>query len=430
MRKLPQFLAIAIPVLCLLAAAIFALSSDSLGWRLESLQAKIKYALNPPEQMVFVPGGQQTAAQVTAQPSASPTFTLSPTPTIALVTPEQPTPIPTDTSTPTPVPTPLPAQARLTGILHQYQMWNNCGPANLSMALSFWGWKGDQRDTAAVLKPNPRDKNVMPYEMEAFVEEQTDLQAVVRVGGDLQTLKAFIAAGFPVIVEKGFEGTGFDGWMGHYEVLSGYDDAAGVFYAQDSYKGPDLPVSYEDMVSHWRAFNFTYLVIYPPARQIEVLGLLGLQAYDNFNNHYAEQKAEEETTQLQGRDLYFALFNLGDSRLALQDYGGAATAFDSAFANYELIPVALRPWRMMWYQTGPYRAYYYTGRYLDVVNLATQTLDAMSEPILEESYYWRALALLALGDQEGGIKDLQECVKVHEGFQPCVDELAKQGISP
>ena len=118
----------------------------------------------------------------------------------------------------------------LTGILHQYQMWNNCGPANLAMALSFWGWKGDQRDTAAFLKPNQRDKNVMPYEMEAYVEQETDLEAVVRVGGDLQTLKALIAAGLPVIVEKGFEGVGFDGWMGHYQVVSGYDDAKGVFY--------------------------------------------------------------------------------------------------------------------------------------------------------------------------------------------------------
>lgn len=318
----------------------------------------------------------------------------------------------------------------LTGILHQFQMWNNCGPANLSMALSFWGWKGDQRDTAAVLKPNQRDKNVMPYEMEAFVEDQTDLEAVVRVGGDLQILKAFIASGFPVVVEKGFEGTGFDGWMGHYEVLSGYDDTAGVFYAQDSYKGPDYPVSYEDMLSQWRAFNYTYLVIYPPDRRQEVLSLLGLQAYDNFNNHHAEQKAVEDAARLEGRDLFFALFNQGVNRVALQDYSGAAAAYDAAFANYELIPVESRPWRMMWYQTGPYRAYYYTGRYLDVVNLATQTLDAMSEPILEESYYWRALALLALGDPEVAIQDLQECLKVHEGFQPCVDELAKQGIHP
>jgi hypothetical protein len=84
----------------------------------------------------------------------------------------------------------------------------------------------------------------------------------------------------------------------------------------------------------------------------------------------------------------------------------------------------------MWYQTGPYFAYYYTGRYLDVVNLATQTLDASSEPILEESFYWRARALAALGDSEAAIKDLQQCLVVHEGFTPCEEELRKLGVEP
>ena len=85
---------------------------------------------------------------------------------------------------------------------------------------------------------------------------------------------------------------------------------------------------------------------------------------------------------------------------------------------------------MMWYQTGPYFAYYYTGRYQDVIELATTTIDASSEPILEESYYWRAKALLALGDNETAILDLQECLEVHPGFSPCVSELALLGITP
>ena len=427
MRRTIQYLAVAVFVMGLVAAALILLTSESVGWRLEALRAQVKYALNPPEQVVFVP-----AAQGTALPSATPTFTRTPTPTIALVTPAPTgTPVtPTTTPSPTLAPTPLPPDARLTGILHQYQMWNNCGPANLAMALSFWGWKGDQRDTAVFLKPNQRDKNVMPYEMEAYVEQETDLEAVVRVGGDLQMLKAFIAKGMPVIVEKGFEGVGFDGWMGHYQVVSGYDDAKGVFYVQDSYKGPDLEISYEDMLSNWRAFNYTYLVIYPPDQRQQVLDILGLQAYDNFNNHAAEQKATQDVASLSGRDLFFALFNQGVNRVALQDYAGAAAAFDAAFANYELIPQEQRPWRMMWYQTAPYFAYYYTGRYVDVINLATQTLDASSEPILEESFYWRARALNALGDSEAAIIDLQQCLEVHAGFAPCEEELRKLGIDP
>lgn len=427
MRRTIQYLAVAVFGMGLIAAVLILLTSEGVSWRLQALQAQVKYAFNPPQQAIFVP-----VAQGTGLPSATPTFTRTPTPTIALVTPVPTnTPLaPTVTPSPTLAPTPLPPEVRLNGILHQFQMWNNCGPANLAMALSFWGWKGDQRDTAAFLKPNPRDKNVMPYEMEAFVEQRTDLEAVVRVGGDLQTLKAFIAEGFPVIVEKGFEGVGFDGWMGHYQVVSGYDDAKGVFYVQDSYKGPDLPIPYEDMLSNWRAFNYTYLVLYPLDQRQQVLNILGLQAYDNFNNHAAEQKATQDAARLGGRDLFFALFNQGVNRVSLQDYTGAAAAFDAAFANYELIPQDQRPWRMMWYQTAPYFAYYYTGRYLDVINLATQTLDASSEPVLEESFYWRARALNALGDAEAAAVDLKQCLEAHPGFSPCEEELRKLGIEP
>jgi uncharacterized protein YvpB len=427
MRRTTSYLIVVIIVIALIAAVLILLSSDNMSWRIETLRAQVKYAFNPPEQVVFVPAGAGTVF-----PSATPTFTRTPTPTIALITPvATDTPaVPTAAPSPTLAPTPLPPSGMLTGILHQYQMWNNCGPANLAMALSFWGWKGDQRDTAAFLKPNQRDKNVMPYEMEAYVEQQTDLEAVVRVGGDLQTLKAMVAAGLPVIVEKGFEGVGFDGWMGHYQVVSGYDDAKGVFYVQDSYKGSDMEISYEDMVDNWRAFNYTYLVIYPPDHRQQVLDILGLQAYDNYNLRTAEQKAVQDAASLSGRDLFFALFNEGANRVALQDYAGAASAFDAAFANYELIPQEQRPWRMMWYQTSPYFAYFFTGRYVDVINLATQTLDASSEPILEESFYWRARALNTLGDSEAAIKDLQQCLVVHEGFAPCEEELRKLGIEP
>ena len=85
---------------------------------------------------------------------------------------------------------------------------------------------------------------------------------------------------------------------------------------------------------------------------------------------------------------------------------------------------------MMWYQTGPYWAYYYTGRYQDVINLATTTLDAMSEPVLEESYYWRALALQASGDNKGAIADLRASLKYHPGFEPALTQLQQLNATP
>ena len=116
--------------------------------------------------------------------------------------------------------------------------------------------------------------------------------------------------------------------------------------------------------------------------------------------------------------------------MRLQDYAGAAAAYDEAFALYPSIAEKERPWRMMWYQTGPYWAYYYTGRYQDVINLATTTLDAMSEPVLEESYYWRALARQTLGDSKGATKDLRSSLEYHPGFEPSLTQLEQLGETP
>jgi hypothetical protein len=263
--------------LILLAAIIYVLAarSSSLGWRIEALQADIAYFLDPPEKKIFVPASN-TPAIATPTPPPS----LTPSPTIQLATPA-PTITPTQPLPPTQTATPLPAQAQLGGILHMYQMWNNCGPANLAMNLTYWGWVGDQRDTAAFLKPNDRDKNVMPSEMEAYVETQANLQAVVRVGGDIQMLKAFMSAGYPVIV--GFEGEGFDGWMGHYEVVSGYDDAR----VSSSSRIPKARTGRSPMISLSviGAPSITLTMVIYPAELCKVLNILGLQSYDNLTTY-------------------------------------------------------------------------------------------------------------------------------------------------
>jgi tetratricopeptide (TPR) repeat protein len=426
--------------LCLAGFIVYQIPpvNERLAWRVEQLQASVRYVLNPPQKEVFQPVGQtlpkladQLPTPMTPpRPSPSQSTTMEREQTAAPTVPG-PTPTPIPTSLPTLTPTPLPAQAMLEGITHWFQGWNNCGPTNLAMALSFWDWQGDQYAAADYLKPNTRDKNVMPYEMVDFVNEQTDLRALFRVGGDLEMLKAFVAAGFPVIVEKGFEGVGFEGWMGHYQVVNGYDDAARTFFVQDSYKqnGPNVEVSYDDLLKAWRAFNYTYIVPYPPEREGEVLSILGPQVDANANYQSALQKARDETADLTGRDLFFAWFNQGSSLVALHDYQNAATAYDAAFANYANLPEAERPYRMLWYQTGPYFAYYYTGRYQDVIDLANFAFKHEYEKVLEESLYWRGMAELALGDTKAAIADFRKAVKAHPGFIPAVEQLNALGVN-
>jgi len=392
---------------------------ERVDWRVAELMARIKYALSPPEDVIFVP----------EEDAISPTETVTrSTPLPTNSTPGTPSNLPQPT--PTQTLTPIPKSILLTGVQQEYQTWNNCGPTTLAMALSYWQWEGSQRLVADFTKPNPRDKNVSPYELANYVEEKTQLQISLRVGGEIELLKRFLAAGFPVIIEKGFEGRDFKGWMGHYVLVTGYSDSDQQFTFQDSYYGPDQVMEYQDFESYWRAFNFTYLVVYPTERKEEVVTILGSQADEESNFRFAAQKASDEIYTLTGRDQFFAWFNRGDNLVSLQDFVGAASAYDEAFGLYPDIPEKERPWRMMWYQSGPYWAYYYSGRYKDVISLTTTTLDAMSEPVLGESYYWRAMASIAWGDTEGAIKDLRSALKYHPGFEPALTQLQQLGITP
>jgi tetratricopeptide (TPR) repeat protein len=389
--------------------------NEKVAWRVNEAWAQIKYAISPPEKVLFVPK------------EGPPTESPHPTTTETVPTPQL---MPATTPTLVISPTPLPEKITLIGAQHEYQTWNNCGPATLAMALTYWGWDGDQRPIAAFTKPNSRDKNVMPYELSDYVLEETGLEVVYRTGGDIDLLKRLLAAELPVIIEKGFEGSDFDGWMGHYVLVTGYDETERKFIVQDSYYGPNQFIQYEDLESNWRAFNFTYLVNYPIERQKDVIAILGPHFDVEYNNRSSAQVASEEAVQLAGRDRFFAWFNLGGSLIQLRDYAGAALAYDNAFAVYPDIPDNERPWRMMWYQTGPYWAYFYTGRNQDVIDLATTTLNAMSEPVLEESYYWRARALEALGDYDSARMDLQTAIKYHPGFKPAFTRLQQLGDVP
>jgi len=89
-------------------------------------------------------------------------------------------------------------------VIYQTQkgFFNFCAPANLFMALTYWGWRGDVNEIGAYLKPFNEDKNVMPYEMANYVQEKTDFEIITRYGGTIDLVKQLIAAGYPVLIEK------------------------------------------------------------------------------------------------------------------------------------------------------------------------------------------------------------------------------------
>ncbi len=398
-----------------------------LAWRLDEVRARIRFALHPPDQLTFLP--------TPITPLPPPQIVRS----VLTPLPATPTPI-TPIASPTATPRPLPPAMVLSGIRYenQFNRWNYCGPANFSMALTFWGWKGDRDTIGRAIKPGEKDKNVMPYEFRDYVEENVPgLKVLIRLGGDLDTLKRLIAGGYPVIAEKGYyerDYTGKIGWMGHYQFVTGYDDTSGVLIVQDTYlDGPDFHISYEKFIEGWRSFNYLFLVAFPVEREGEVLDLLGNYADEIWAARHALEIARQEAQTLSGIDQFFAWFNIGSSHVALREYVDAAYAYDYAFQLYAQLPTdnTSRPYRMMWYQTGPYWAYYYSSRYTDVINLANVTLETPTDgAVLEESLLWRGRAYRILGQREAAIEDFRAALKVHPGWAPALQALQELGITP
>ncbi len=400
---------------------------ESLVYHFEDIKTRIRYALYPPAKAVFVPrAAVATAVEATVE-AFTPAPSATPVPPTATLPPE------VDTSTPAPTATPLPAAFAIQGVkyINQHGLWNYCAPANLAMELSYWGWTGTREDIGNYVKPFPEDKNVMPYELVDFVTSQTNLSVVIRYGGTLDVLKQLVSNGYAVLIEKGTfitDTTGTLSWMGHYNVVTGYSDTTKEVIVQDSYFKPDMHISYDLITQEWRAFDNVFIVAYPPEKEQNLMAVLGDYADADNANRIAARNASDESYTLTGNDQFFALFNRGTSLVNLQDYAGAATAYDAAFKLYPSLVEKKRPWRMMWYQTGPYFAYYYMGRYQDVINLATQTIDYVEKPYLEESFYWRGRARGAIGEVTGDISDQRTALKYHPGFQPVLDELGRLGV--
>lgn len=374
-------------------------------------------------------------------PVTPPTPTLTPvpptrTPLVQPPTPDEttrtPSPTPTQHATTAPTPTftpatvPGPAQAArstpadleratvlLSGFRHEYQLWNNCGPATLSVALSYYSWDGDQRDAAAFLKPDQEDKNVSPSEMAAFVRGQ-GLEVIIRYGGDVHLIQRLLLAGFPVLIEKGFDPEPDRlGWMGHYLLIVGYNEFERAFVTMDSYTGPSQNEPYIHLDDYWRHFNRTYLVIYRPEQAGDLAAVLGDDMDPTVNLWNTLAIAIQEVNE-DSKDP-FAWFNLGSSYTQVGLFPDAAGAFDQA----RLLGL---PWRMLWYQFWPYLAYYQVGRYDEMIALADATLATTLE--IEEAFYYKGMALQANGDLTGARAAYQQALDFNPNYAAAVQAIS------
>ncbi|MEJ2149242.1 MAG: C39 family peptidase [Chloroflexota bacterium] len=363
----------------------------------EAIQ-EIAFARNPSAQLPTAGPAADEASQLLEQlestpalaPTQQPTLTPPPdeesaqaTPTNAIIQDGTSQAAAEDS----PVEARLPSSYYLSGFTHTPQGWNNCAPATITMAMSYWEVGSTQDEAAAFLKPNPEDRNVRPDEVAAYVES-LGYSVTVRVNGNIRLIKELITAGLPVMIESGFDPEPDRlGWMGHYILLTGYSDDESAFLAKDSNLGPTHSNSYHEFDCFWRPSTRLYIVPHRAEQAALVNAIIGEDMDDSSMYARAAQTAQFEASNAPNDP--YSWFNLGSSLVAQGQYGEAATAYDRARE------LGL-PWRMLWYQFGPYEAYYHTGRYEDVIALADDTVR--NNVYSEEAYYYEGLARAALGE--------------------------------
>jgi hypothetical protein len=370
-----------------------------------------------------IPGLPETAVTPSITPSPTPNVTATPATAGGAETAVSPTATPSPTPSPTPMPTPPPPppQASIDGLIAVKQGFNNCGPANLTIVLDYFGDDTTQEDAAAYLKPNEEDRNVSPWQISDYVNEFTELRSTVHSGGDLRMIKQFVAAGLPVVIEKGYEPSNATGWYGHYLTVYGYDDEKEEIYTRDTNLGPfdgrPRIDSYEEFSHWWQQFNYTFYVVYEPEQEALVQSLVPEPLREReemwqFTTDLARQEIDADPENV------FAWFNLGVSQTRLGELTGDAAYYESGAAAFDEARSIGLPPRALYYEHRPFMAYWKIGRLDDVMELTGAMLDTVGGPHIEEIHWYRGHALAAQGDLWGAREAYSNALEANPNFYP------------
>ncbi|MBN1430371.1 MAG: tetratricopeptide repeat protein [Anaerolineae bacterium] len=347
---------------------------------------------------------------------------------------QQPTPI---AVLPTPTMTPIYAQAAsdpraqdreniadlshvshlLTGFNWIRQGANNCGPASISVLMSYWGVEFTQEEAASFLKPNPEDPNVSPEEIAALVATK-GYHTMIRVNGNIETLKLFILAGYPILIETGYDPEpDVVGWTSHYLTLTGFSDTDQGFIAMDTYRRPNWFYPYSEIDQYWRQFNRRYIIVYRPDQAAAVGSIVGEEVNDTTMYTNALKTAQLELSL--DRSDPFGWFNMGSSLTGLGRYEDAVSAFDQA-RNLGL------PSRFLWYQFTLFEAYLKVGGdYNDQVIVLAN--DVLSKKQSEEAFYYKGMAYQAQGNLDDARKQFNQALRFNKNYEAA--EQALEAIS-
>ncbi|MDQ5981795.1 MAG: Peptidase protein [Patescibacteria group bacterium] len=302
-------------------------------------------------------------------------------------------PVPTPSNSPTPTPDDVvikvPTQKLLSNNYHIFQTFNNCGPASLSMALSYYGLNVSQKTIGDSLRPyqNPAgdndDKSVTLYEL-AEKSKEYDLIPYYRPNGTVEMIEKFITIDIPVITRTWLKA---DDDIGHYRVVKGYNQNTDTLIQDDSLQGKNLEYSYNDFNDVWDKFNYEFLVLIPKEKELEAKKILG--------NLIDEKTAWEQTVNTAHE---YLSKNPNDINMRFNlsvAYYNSDNIVES-IKQFEKIENEL-PQRTLWYQIEPILAYYKSGDYKSVIRLSDRVLND-ENMAFSELHYLKSLTYSKIGE--------------------------------
>lgn len=316
--------------------------------------------------------------------------------------------------TPTPFPPSLPTDYVIPQQFHTFQTFNNCGPASLSMLLSYQGRSVGQKELGDLLRPRQHpqgiedDKSVTIPELAAEAARR-GLVAFHRPGGSIQLVKALIANDTPVLVRTWLNATDD---IGHYRILRGYDDSTQELIQDDSLQGQGLRYSYADFETLWLPFQFELLVISTQEHSSKLEHLLGdlsdvNKAWEIFSNQSIKKAIADPANRYHLFNQSIAAFHLGEYSRSVQLYEQVA---------------AQMPDRMLWYQIQPIEAYLETGDFEKVFAITDSILTGPNKAF-SELYLLRGEVYERMGNPQAALREYELAQLYNKNLQAAQDKV-------
>ncbi len=299
------------------------------------------------------------------------------------------------------------------------QTMNNCGPATLSMVFAYYGVDRSQQTIGDFLRPyqnptgNNDDKSVSMDEMLAYAES-AGFAAFHRVDGNLDTLRAFVSHNVPVVVQSLMTPTSD---IGHFRIVTAYDDAQQRLVQTDPYLGPNLTDSYSEFQTMWQPFGYEYLVIVPKDKAAVVESILGNNSTEAAAWQGLLARSQQEQADNAAHSPY-PLFNEAKAYYHLGQYAQAKAAYESIASQL--------PPRTLWYQLEPIQIYQKLGDDAKVLAMSNQILTHGNRAY-PELYYIEAQVYIHEGNVTAARDTLKLAVFYNKNYQVARDLLQSLG---